>query len=238
MSTNFPTGLDTFVPYPSPTAKRNNPSLAGRTNDLADAVKALETAVGVTNSLDPTSLQYRVNELENGGGGEAVPPSLNGMLAWNMDIACAFNSTTYNTSGRLNVARFHLVDDATITNLSVVITAAGTSVTASYMALYTAAGALLSQSASGGATPTGLKTFALGSPQALVAGDYYAAFWCLHSGAPQLAAFNAATSQVANAGVSAPNLRWATADTGLTTTAPATIGAQTSTGFAWWVGAS
>jgi len=79
LMTNFPTALDMFN---NPTAATPM-SAAGYEHDLQhaglnDAVKALEAKVGVNNSTVTTSLDYRIRQLEQGGGGGAVI-SVNGL---------------------------------------------------------------------------------------------------------------------------------------------------------------
>jgi len=65
-----------------------------------------------------------------------------------------------------------------------------------------------------------------GGPVAISAGYAYAAFWFNGTTGPQVCALLSGTP--CNFGLSAANSRWATADTGRTTTAPATLGAFTA----------
>ena len=66
MAINYPTSLDTFT---NPTASDAMNSVtvphATQHSDLNDAVEALEAKVGIDGSAVATSLEYRVNVLEN-----------------------------------------------------------------------------------------------------------------------------------------------------------------------------
>lgn len=67
MSVSFPAALDTFV-NPSSSNPQNNPSHSQQHADANDAIEALEAKVGIDGSANPTSLDYRVSQLEAGGG--------------------------------------------------------------------------------------------------------------------------------------------------------------------------
>jgi hypothetical protein len=62
MATNFPTGLDTLS-NPVSTNALNSPSHAGQHTDANDAIEALQTKVGVNNSMIASSLDYKVANL-------------------------------------------------------------------------------------------------------------------------------------------------------------------------------
>lgn len=59
MSTLFPGSIDSYT-NPTPTSKRNNPSLAGEISDKNDAIVALETKVGVDSSAVTTTIDYKL----------------------------------------------------------------------------------------------------------------------------------------------------------------------------------
>ena len=63
MATNFPTSLDNLT-NPAGSDPVNNPSHASQHANLNDAIEVLETKVGINNSADTTSLDYRVKSLE------------------------------------------------------------------------------------------------------------------------------------------------------------------------------
>jgi hypothetical protein len=123
------------------------------------------------------------------------------------------------------------------TGRSYSLTTAGTSLTAgqTFACLYSAAGALLAQTADQAAAwaTTGEKVMPLSSPYNVpTPGLHLVMFWSVFSGtAPVVArAAGTASAQVANIGMSAAPYRSAIADTSLTTTAPATLGAQSTSG--------
>jgi hypothetical protein len=62
MAINFPTSIDGFT-NPTPTSKRNSPSLAGQQSDQNDAIEALEAKVGVDGSAVTTSHDYKLGEV-------------------------------------------------------------------------------------------------------------------------------------------------------------------------------
>lgn len=68
MSTNFPTSLDALT-NPSSTDSMATVSHSGQHANANDAIEALQAKVGVDSSAVTTSLDYRVAQLELGGGG-------------------------------------------------------------------------------------------------------------------------------------------------------------------------
>jgi len=74
MAINYPTSLDTFT-NPTSSDAMNSVTVPHATqhSDLNDAVEALEAKVGIDGSAVATSLEYRVNVLENA---EIPTPSL------------------------------------------------------------------------------------------------------------------------------------------------------------------
>lgn len=71
MATNFPTSLDTLT-NPSATDTLDSPPHDEQHADANDAIEALQAKVGVNSSAVTTSLDYRVGQLETGGGGMTV----------------------------------------------------------------------------------------------------------------------------------------------------------------------
>jgi len=63
MSITYPTTLDTFVD-PIASSPRTSPSLASSQTDQNSAIEALEAKVGVTSSVDTSSLVYRIGKAE------------------------------------------------------------------------------------------------------------------------------------------------------------------------------
>ena len=80
MATNFPTALDDFT-NPSGTDRLDSVAVPHATQhaNLNDAVEAIEAKVGINGSLVTTSLDYRVGQLELGGGGVTDHGALTGL---------------------------------------------------------------------------------------------------------------------------------------------------------------
>lgn len=171
----------------------------------------------------------------------APMPSDLGYKTWMFDPIHAAGTTPAPTSGTLNLLKLPLRGSTVISSATVNVNTAGASLTAVGFALYTAAGVLLTSSVNvNGATAaafqaTGIKTVTF-TPQTISA-SFYLAFWFTGTTIPVLNKTTAG-STVINAGLSAPNLRVATANTGLTTTAPATLGTQTAASNPFWAAAA
>lgn len=172
-------------------------------------------------------------------------PADNGHLAWTFDPAVmAAGGTQPGTAGRLEFIAVKLAAPATVTNIVMYVTVAGATLTAgrNFAALFSPAGARIAQTADQATawTSTTTKTMPLaGGPYSLPAGTYRVGFWYTGTTAPTFLRASAfGSSQLANLGLSSPNLRVGFADTGLTTTAPATMGTQTGDSTAWWVALS
>ena len=71
MATNFPASLDSLT-NPTSSDSLNSPSHSAQHANSNDAIEALQAKVGVDSSAVTTSLDYRVGQLEAGGGGMTV----------------------------------------------------------------------------------------------------------------------------------------------------------------------
>lgn len=172
-------------------------------------------------------------------------PADNGQLAWTFDAGVmAAAGTIMPTAGRLEFVAIKLAAPASVTNIVMYVTVAGATLTANrnFAALFRPSGTLVAQTAdqSTAWTTTTTKTMALaGGPFTLAAGTYRVGFWYTGTTAPTFLRASAfGSSQLSNLGLSTPNLRAGFADTGLTTTAPATMGAQTGDSTLWWAALS
>lgn len=87
MSTSFPGALDALT---NPAATDGLTGHAAQHANANDAIEALEAKVGVDNSTDPASLDYRVATLESGGGG-GIWGSITGALSDQTDLQAALN---------------------------------------------------------------------------------------------------------------------------------------------------
>jgi hypothetical protein len=168
----------------------------------------------------------------------AWQPADHGLATWSFDPAVA-TSTNVPVSGTLQVVKVFMPFVSTVTNILLSVGTGGSTLTASdsRCALYNGAGTLLSGSADQSAswTSAGLKTIALTTQQTnLAAGTYYVTFWSVGTTPP---AFRTGlNSTTVNVGLSAANSRYATADTGLTTTPPNPLGTLTALSASYWVG--
>lgn len=169
-------------------------------------------------------------------------PDDHGLLAWTFDPVLCANSAQVGNASTLYRFKIKIPVAMTISNIHILVTGAGTTMTAgqNFAALYSSAKARLSvtddQTTAWGST--GHKTMALTTPQAVAAGVVYGAFWMNGTSLPTLARATALASYVANPNLSAANSRHATANGSLTTTGPATIGSETASSQAFWMGLS
>jgi hypothetical protein len=168
-----------------------------------------------------------------------------GYLSWAFDpVLCTANSGSL-TNGTLYLVRVHLPVAASVTNVAMYTTGATVAGLVSgqnFMALYTGAGALVAATAdqTTNFATNGAQVRALvGGPFALAAGDYYVGVYCNGTTNPAFAKVaSIASGALANINLSAPTLRFATANTGLTTAMPATLGGQTALTNAIWAALS
>jgi hypothetical protein len=165
-----------------------------------------------------------------------------GYLAWSLPPSALSGGTALATAGTLYLTRIRRVPAGTVSNLVVLLSAAGVTLTAGqcFAALFDASGTWLrstADQATAWASP-GFKTMALTAPVTHTGGDLYAGLWFNGTTGPSIYRSSDTSSAMNNAGLSSPNLETATADTGLTTTAPASFGAQTASSFHNWVAVS
>ena len=170
-----------------------------------------------------------------------VVPSDLGFKAWNYDPALGSTGTIMPTAGRLEVLKVKLRDDATITNVHMVMTVAGGTLTSArnFVGLFQGP-TLLASSADMKATwegSTGLLTMALATPQAAKAGDLFVGLYYTGTTAPTFLRCGASAGQ-GNGLFTGNASRFSSADTGLTTALPSSIGTMTATAPTWWVGLS
>ena len=172
-----------------------------------------------------------------------------GLVAWSFDPANIQGGTILPTAGLLQVVRVRTLSPVA-TSIEMYVTAGGTSLTSGqcFAAVFNGAGALLGAGAvTGSAHGTGVagwgdagrKSLPLSVAQAVVPNaDYLVGFYANTAGTlPTFArAANVVDGSALNLGMSAPTLRFSSANAGLTTTMPANVGAQTAIGTAWMVG--
>lgn len=166
------------------------------------------------------------------------------LVGWTFDPAMVQAGTVQPTAGLAQVARIQVLSSA-VTNILFHFTAGGSSLTSGqcFAALYNDAGALLGAGAVTADQSTnwatgGFKTCPLTVAQGVTQYAFYRVLWWFNgTTGPTISRGVNSSSVILNAGLSS-GFRYATADTGLTTAAPANIGTQTGGPTAWWVGLS
>ncbi|MEV5211338.1 hypothetical protein AB0K35_28080 [Micromonospora sp. NPDC053740] len=172
-------------------------------------------------------------------GSQPSQPSDRGYLAWTQPPYAVTAGSVIPTAGVLNLRRVRRVPAGSVSSIVAFVAVAGVTLTAGqcFAALFTASGTRVAQTADQASAwaSTGLKVMPLaGGPYPIAAGDYYVGVWFNGATGPSLIRSGSVSSVVTNAGLTAPSLEAATADTGLTTTAPASFAAQTPGVFEFW----
>lgn len=169
-------------------------------------------------------------------------PADHNLLAWTFDPGVGMAGLLVPAAGTLNEVKLKLDTAALVSNIHMVLTNAGVTLTSgqNFAMLYSAAGVLLGSTASQHTAwqSAGAKTMALQTPVNVPAGYCYVGFFCNGSTLPTFCRGNQSSAPGGNVGLAAPNLRSATADTGLTTTIPDPVGTQTASATQWWAGLS
>ncbi len=186
---------------------------------------------------------------QNGNALDSWGPNDQGYLAWNYDLPASTPgaAAALATPGTMYVMALKVIAPVSVTNLVIGIQTNGATLTTgqNFGALYQAAGGTLigqtsDQSAAWVTGSTRISAMALaGGPFALAAGIVYAGLWFNGTTGPSPAR-TSLTLPYINAGLASAASRWGTANTGLTTTAPSTLGTITSAGAiaAYWAALS
>lgn len=193
-----------------------------------------------------TTLATRVGQecksIRAESGRPVVDPADLGYKAWAFDPAPAASTGQTLTAGTLFLVRLWVRQTTVVSAVDWHVATAGATLTNVGAALYTAAGALLTSSVNAnGATATaftttlGMKTVTF-TAQTITAGSFYTAIWVTGTTVPTMSAGSPRTW--INGRLISPNMRFATANTGLTTAAPANLTAQTLMGNALWAAAA
>jgi hypothetical protein len=162
-----------------------------------------------------------------------------GLIAWSMDPASAASSQVA-TIGTLQLVRLYVPVPCTVTGIILSAVTAGSGLTNCFTALFDASRNLLGQSANlatlWGST-SGDKKGDLASPVSIATPGYVlAGFWQGGGTSPAWARGTALTGTLNNWNLTGSNLRFATSNTGLSTTAPSTAAALTATTTSYLVG--
>jgi hypothetical protein len=198
----------------------------------------------IDGSGQPIGVDY-IYDSDAPGQGPTVPAD-NGFTGWSVPLiypsAASITSGEGVAAGTMRGTRIRRFAGGTISNLYICVTTAGATLSNCFAALYGSDGALFGQTADQSTAwqSTGVKQMALASPAADVpSGDIFVCFWFNGTTAPTLMRIGYALSATQmNYGLSAANSNFFHANTGLTTTAPATIGTKTASGLGFWVAVS
>lgn len=191
----------------------------------------------VADSSQASGVRWTVADEINPGPGD------HGAKAWTGDPSVMPLASTVITGGTLYLQRLYLARSATISTIYLTVATAGATLTNAGVALYNSSGTLItgaqavntSQATATSWQSTGFKTIALNTPPT-IQGYFFVGFWSTGTTLPAM--LRGSQSSAINFGQSAPNLRFSTGATALTTTAPATMGTQTASGNAFWVAVS
>ncbi len=166
-----------------------------------------------------------------------------GYFTWSYDVASAAGAAApLATAGTIYTIRLHNPTAHSVTNIVTYLSAAGSGLTSGqcFAALFRAdTGALLGTTADQATAwaSTGLKTMAIaGGPVTAPAGDLIVGLW--FNGTTGPSPFRSNGVALVNAGLSAANSRFGTADTGRTTSAPSTLATLSAANIAYWAALS
>jgi hypothetical protein len=171
-----------------------------------------------------------------------------GLAGWTFDpIQVQGGTPALATSGLSYVARIRALTSV-ISNILIHLVTAGSGLTAGqcFATLHNDAGAQLGAGAvtadqAANWASGGLKVMPLQVAQAVTPGAFYRVrYWFNGTTGPSLSRAINSNTAILNAGLSTPNFRFSTADSGLTTaaSAPSNIGTQTGGATAHWIGLS
>lgn len=206
----------------------------GSSVTLATTTPAADTITGSAGSASTASKSDHTHPRAT------FQPTDHGMIAWPYDPSAAASTTALATAGTVYLVKVHVPVASSVTNIITQVTTAGSTLTAGqcFAGIYQG-GTLLGTTADQATAwaSTGVKTMALaGGPIAVAAGDVYIAFVFNGTTGPTLPRGNG--NALINAGLTAANSRYATADTGVTTTLPSTLGTRTALSVSYWAGLS
>lgn len=256
VSSNYIDGVNTAFSTQSAVKFNNSDRGRWRDNVVINCPAAPFEMTGTSTGWDTGDNTY-----DNNGAGEILVgtnttpgsnrtglwvPKDNGLIAASLDPAVISGSGTQPAAGVLQVARLWVPGGKPISNILLNLTAAGSGLTSGQCkaALFLADGTWvrstgdLSTDWATIAGSTNAKTHALTSSYTPAEDGYvFIGWWGNGTTMPTFLRGVQATG-AANIGISAAPYRFATADTGLTTTAPSTLGAQTAINTAYVVAVS
>jgi hypothetical protein len=167
-------------------------------------------------------------------------PADSGLVAWNYD-PCITNggSQALATAGTLYVMAMKVNTTTSVTNIFLDLTVNGSGLTHGFAGLWQGVGGALLGVTSDQATSWGSGSVnsaaamaIYGGPVTVTAGVVYVGVWFTGTTGPTF--YKAAAQNFVNVGLVATSARWGTANTGLTTTAPSTLGTISLSEYAYW----
>lgn len=233
MATSYPGALDSLT-NPTGTDYQDTVPHAAQHANANDAIEAIQAELGVDPAGPNTTVVERMDNMRSGNW----PADALAYEAMNYDPLLCTTQTALGANGTVYVAKLW-VPVGTITNIVLVVGTAGATLTANqcYAALYDDAKAFVDKTANQATawTSTGLKTMALagGAYSNTVARWMYVAVWANGTTRPAFSRAPGGNAAI-NGALSAANARWASANTGITTTEPATLGTFTATAVPYW----
>ena len=151
--------------------------------------------------------------------------------------------TAPTANGLIFVVKLYASSPLLITNLHLYVTTASATLTSgqNFAAIYNSSKNLLGTTAdqSTAWVSTGLKTMAIsGGPVTVPAGVFYIAFFTNATTRPAFLRTTSTVAVILNGILSATNAAFASANSGRTTSMPATLGAFTAVSAGYWTGVS
>ena len=242
--------------YTGPTVAIGDVSgLQGELDDLATDILANAALIAANTSAIATNTAGIATNATNitRTRGAFIGATDHGYQAWTADAIMGQAATVVPTAGLSHIVRLRTGESASLaTNLHMHLTVGGSVLTSGqcFASLHTDAGVILGAGAvtgslhatgTGGWGDSGYKTLPLTTPQVITPNTWYKIrFWFNGTTGPTVTRDINSASAITNAGLSSPNFRYATADSGLTTAAlaPGTIGTLIGTATAWWMAIS
>jgi hypothetical protein len=213
----------------------NNGGTVNYTKSTSTVQKAI-TTFNSGGTIQAGLLQYPLSTVNNA----TFRPDDHGFLSWTQDPATCGAGDNATTAGVLYLLKLKVVNRATlVTNLHVVVTTAGATLTAAQnlLGLYNSSGTLLAQTAdqSTAWTTTGYKTAPLTVPQTLAVGNYYVGILTNGTTPPRFMRGADISASGLNAGLTTATSRYLTSGTTQTALpASVTLGSAATTQTARW----
>lgn len=217
-----------------------SPTFTGTVGGITKSMVGLGNADNTSDAAKPVSTAQLAAILQY----HAALPSDHGLVGWTFDPAPGvFAALLLPAAGLMKVAKVRAMSSV-VTNILFHFTVGGASLTNCFAALYTEAGAILGPGAVTADQSTawqsgGTKICPLVTPMAVTPGAIYrVGWWWNGTTAPTQSRGSNSGSPIVNVNQTASTARFATANSGLTNSAPANLASLAGDSTAWWVGLS